>query len=607
MKILVFWVLLSVLIFLIPQGIIAGERLTGCENRFVTLINPVRGRNLWIDKTVKPAKDQYNLVKEYNFPATWLLQYDVLLDKELLVEINKFDKNQEKGVFLEISQEFAEQARVIYPHSVPWFNPRAVFLSGYSQSDRRKLIDKLFIEFKLKFGSYPGSVGAWWIDSYSLNYMKEKYGIKSAMIVADQKTTDNYGVWGQWWGVPYYPSKINILTPASNSNNKLDVVIIQWAQRDPLQAWGEGPAVSNYSLQANDYIRQGKDIKYFSNLTNVYLDCKNPVGQVTVGLETGIESIGYIGEYEKQLKYLSGVSNIKFVTMGQFAREFAKIFPVFPEQFLIDPNWILKTGSRMNSKLGDDIKYRQDIAFSDFFIADHENFLNRNLQQLSQSKQAYSPYFLLVILMAGIFFFSKKLFNVWITGTLFAIFSFGLILRSAYSMGWQIFYGPSVPFLIFIQVAVVAISYLLMWFFSRLKFFKGLILWFIPLSFGLDFIISRLRFSYFGEKYYFLYSIDSLRSTGFSFFKPFNLRIINQDFPSVISSSLLKVDFAKLWDNLYISLIAYPLLHILLAVLLGYLFGKFPSGVRKILVGLLIVLAILQFINIFQADPRLVQ
>lgn len=581
----------------------AAENRNICDNRFVTLVNPVRGRDLWTDKTVKPLNNQYNLVKEYNFPATWLLQYNVLLDKELLSEIDKFDQKQEKGVFLEVSSDLAEAARVIYPHSTPWFSPRAVFLSGYTQSDRRQLIDKLFSEFKLKFGFSPKSVGAWWIDSYSLNYMKEKYDIKGALIVADQKTTDNYGVWGQWWGVPYYPAKANILTPASSLNNKLDVAIIQWAQRDPLAAYGEGPAISNYSMQANDYIRQGKDTKYFSGLTSVYLDCKNPVGQVTVGLETGIESVGYLNEYENQLKYLSGVSNIKFVTMGQFADAFAKVFPNFPEQFTLDQNWILKTGSRTNIKLGDAIKYRQDIAFSDFFIADHGNFLNRNLQYLSRSKLVYFPYFILVITATGIFFFYKKLFNLWITGTLFAVFSFGLILRSNYSMGWQIFYGPAVPFLLFFQIAVAMISYLVIWLLTKAK----LILWFIPLSFGLDFFVQSLRFSYFGGKYYFLFSIDSLRFIGLSFSEPFNLRVVNQDFSSVISSALLRFDFAKIWDNLYLSLIVYPLLHVLLAVFLGYLFVKLPPSVRKIFVVLLIVLAILQFISIFQADPRLVQ
>lgn len=602
-------ILLSILILFNSKIVIAQEKPSSCDNRFATLVNPVRGRNLWKDKTVKSLQDQYALAGKYNVPITWLLQYDILEDQDVLSEISKFNSLQEMGVFLEVSENYSEDARVVYPHSVPWFSPQAVFLSGYSQSDRHKLIDKLFSEFKIQFGSYPKSVGAWWIDSYSLNYMKDKYNIKAAMIVADQKTTDNYGVWGQWWGSPYYPSRANILTPASTLENKQNVVIIQWAQRDPKLAYGEGWVYSNYSLQANDYIRQGKDTKYFASLVDVFLDCRNLVGQITIGLETGIESVGYIDEYGNQLKYLSGIPNLNFVTMSQFADKFSKIFPEFPDQAIVGSNWILKTNSRVNNNLDDNIKYQQDIAFKDFFIADHEDFLNRNLQQLNRSRQLYFPYFIFIILIAGLLFFYKKVFHLWIVGTLSAVFSFGLILRSHNNLGWQIFYGPIVPFLIFTQIAITIIAYFVIWLLSKAKVFKinKRILWFIPLSFGIDFIIQLLRFSYFGGKYYFLLTFDSLRHIGLFFSQPIDFGFVNQNFPSVISASLLRFDFGKIWDNLYLALAGYPLLHILLAILLGYLYGKLPKRIGLILIGILVTLTIFQLMNIFQADPRLVQ
>lgn len=611
MKKLLTAVLLLIITLFNTPSIFAQE--IECDNRYLTLVNPVRSRDLWIDKTINPLKNQYELIRKHNFSSTWLLQYDVLLDKELLYEIRKFNDNQEKGVFLEVSQNFAEQSRVIYPHAVPWFSPRAVFLSGYSKSDRRKLIDKLFKEFKLEFGFYPKVVGAWWIDSYSLNYMEDKYDIRAAMIVADQKTTDNYGVWGQWWGVPFYPSKANILTPASNLNNKQDVVIIQWAQRDPDLAYGEGTKYSNYSLQANDYIRQGKDTKYFGDLVSAYLNCQNPVGQITIGLETGIESVGYLNEYENQLKYLSVIPNLNPVTMSQFADSFFTIFPQFPEQFSLnyqDSNWSLKTDSRNNSKLRDYIKYQQDIAFKDFFIPDNQDFLDRNLERLnSESGLSYFPYFLPVILISGVFLLYKKLFHLWIIGTLFAVSSFGLILKSNYQLGWQVFYGNWVPYLIFTQVILVLVSYFLIWLLYNLKFIKNnsLILWFIPLSFGLDCIIQALRFSYISGKYYFGFALDNLRFVGFSFSKPFSLDFINRDFPSFLAAALLKFDFTKIWDSLYLQLLVYPSVHILFAIVAGYAIIKLPQRIRKVIIGVFIILTALHLINIFQADPRLVQ
>lgn len=612
MKKIYFWIFLLVVVSFLPKNLNALENTINCSNRYATLVNPVRSRDLWIDKSINPLKKQYDIASQYHLPATWLLQYDVLKDKEVLDEIKKFDSSQEIGVFLEVSLDFAEVARVIYPHSVPWFSPKAVFLSAYSQSERRRLIDKLFADFKIKFGSYPKSVGAWWIDSYSLNYMKEKYDIKAAMIVADQKTTDNYGVWGQWWGVPYYSSKANILTPASNLDNKLDVVVIQWAQRDPLLAFGDGPKYSNYSLQANDYKRQGKDTNYFKDLVNVYLNCQNPVGQITVGLETGIESVGYIKEYDNQLRYLSEIKGLKVVTMSEFSDVFSSIFPQYPKRSELsdkDSSWILKTDSRNNSMLGDYIKYQQGIAFKDFFIPDNQHFLDRNLRELTKDKLSYFPWFLYLVFIVGVLSLYKKLFSIWVVGTLFAVLSFGLILRSNYQFGWQVFYGPRVSFLIFTQIILVLISYLIIWLLSKRNFIKKnrQILWFILLSFGIDYIIQALRFSFISGKYYIGFALDSLKFVGFSFAKPFTIEVVNKDFPSFLAAGLLKFDFTKIWDNLYLSLLIYPLVHILLTVVLGYFIIKLPQRIRKILIGLFIILTALHLINIFQADPRLVQ
>ena len=576
-----------------------------CNDRYATIVNPIRSRNLWIDKSLEPLRDQYELVNKYNFPATWLIQFDVLKDKEVLDEIRKFDVNQEMSVLLEVSEKLSEQARVVYPHGTYWYNPKVVFLSGYPQSDRIKIIDKLFDDFKKEFGYYPKSVGAWWIDSYALKYMRNKYGITTAMIVADQKTTDNYGVWGQWWGVPYYPDKDNILTPASNLENKENIVVIQWAQRDPSLAYGEGPIYSNYSLQANDYIRQGKDTEYFADLVNVYLDCKNPLGQITIGLETGIESVGYIDEYDNQLKYLSQIQDLKAVTMNQFAEDFSRVFPQFPEQFLLGSNWDLKNDMRINEKLGDKIKYQQNIAFRDYFTADKNDFLDRNLENLNQKNLTYFPWFMFLIFVAGFVFRFKKLFNLWVIGTLFLAASFGLVLKSNYQMGWEVFYGPVIPYLMVVQIIIIMVSYTIIWFLHRK--FPNLLLWLIPLSFGFDFIIKALRFSYFENKYYFGFAGDALRFIGISFSKPFNIEFVNKDFSSVISASLLRFDFSKIWDNLYLSLIAYPLIHIIFVILFGYLIHRLPVKFRKLILAILTLFTMLFLIDIFQADPRLVQ
>lgn len=604
MRIFNAWIFLWLtIIFLFPKNLEALEETINCSDRYMTLVNPVRSRDLWIDKTIKPLKDQYEIARQYNFPVTWLLQYDALEDKEILNEIEKFESPYEIGVFLEVSTNFAEQARVIYPHAVTWFSPRAVFLSGYSQSERRKLIDKLFSEFKLKFGYYPKSVGAWWIDSYSLNYMKEKYNIKDALIVADQKATDNYGVWGQWWGLPYYPSKANILTPASSLDNKLQVLIIQWAQRDPLLSVGEGPQFSNYSLQANDYTERRKDTRYFSSLVDVYLDCKNSVGQVTVGLETGLESVSNIKEYQNQLTALKKISNLQFVTMSRMAEEFARVYPNFPlaaEVKYEDSLWKMTTSDRVNEKLSDRVKYNPAIAFNDYFVADSSNFLDRRLP--AESRQKNDPHFRLFLwsgLALGVVSVIKRRFNVWVWGMLFGLAAFGLVFRSYYQYGWEIYYGPVIPGLEFFQVGLILTSFLL--FLAASKKLKKL--FFLPLAFGLDPLIGLLRFSIISNKYYFGFAPDTFRFMGFNVSSS-GINFLNLDMPSYQAAALLKFDFNKVWDNLYLALIVYPFIHLLLGIGLIYLLPKLPSKIRPLVVTMLIGLFIWHLNNIFNADPH---
>ena len=97
MKQLIFFV---ILLFIFSKNTYADE--INCNDRYLTLVNPVRSREIWFDKSVEPLKQQYNLILANNFDATWLLQYDVLIDVELVQEVKNFNSTQELGVFLEI-------------------------------------------------------------------------------------------------------------------------------------------------------------------------------------------------------------------------------------------------------------------------------------------------------------------------------------------------------------------------------------------------------------------------------------------------------------------------------------------------------------------------
>jgi hypothetical protein len=601
--------LYSILSSVYSPPALAQQNNISCPNRYVTLINPVRGRDLWLDKSLKPIEDQEKAVASNNFAATWLLQDNVFSDPELLSTIKSFPGNQEKGIFLEVSANLADQAGVYYPIDVPWFSPKAVFLSGYSQSNRRALIDTLFKNFKTSFGYYPKSVGAWWIDSYSLNYLQQKYGVTAAMIVADQKTTDSYGVWGQWWGVPYYPSKANILTPASSLADKQNMVVLQWAQRDPVLAYGAGPSVSNYSLQANDYIRQGKDANYFKDISSVYLSCQNPIGQITVGLETGQESLDYLGEYQNQLSYLRQ-SNISAVTMSQFAEEYSKIYPTFPKNITLsyqNTRWNLTTQSRQNKSLGDFISYQSGSSFSDYFKADTSNFLSRDLSVKPETRNSnFFPWYLVLIFLSAIFFYFRKKQKFWLGAILFSLLSYGVILRSTYQFGWEVFYGPVVSQLALVQAALVLAVFGAFYLLTRFLKVKSRFFIFYPsLGFVLSQILTSLRYTQISGVRYLGFLIDPFHFLGLGI--SHSVSLMNRSLPNYQAAALLKLDLHKTWQKPVLWILVFPLANLLVGLGLGYLLSKLPKKMRLVLSAILVLLLVVYLNNVFGADPSVVQ
>lgn len=301
---------------------------------FVSVVNPIRGTDFWElpNQTIEEAfLGEMTILDKYKVPATWLLRFDGFNNPKI-IESLKSRSSDETGLFLEITPTWTKASGVNYRTSNSWHNAGSAFLSGYELSEREKLIDSAFEKFKAVFGSYPKTVGAWWIDANSISYMSEKYGIDSTLIVADQYTTDNYQIWGQFWSTPYYPAKNNALHPAQSINNKIPVVMIQWAVRDPVNAYGNGVTESTFSVQANDYIDyHNLNAGYFEKLVNIYTKPNlNQFGFLVVGLENSYEWAKYKSEYENQIKTLADKKDkedLALATVSSFADWYKKTYP----------------------------------------------------------------------------------------------------------------------------------------------------------------------------------------------------------------------------------------------------------------------------------------
>jgi len=211
-------VCITILFFILPTKVLAQETNL---NQFVSIVNPVR-ISPYTKNPSASLMSEYQEVAKRNLPATWLLTYDAMLDAGINSTIKAMNQSQELGLFLEVTESFAKDSEVTYNKTDSWHRASSVLLSGYPQEDRRKLVDQALEKFKIFFGFYPTSVEAWWVDSYSLDYMQAKYGISANLTVADQFATDGYQIWGQYWSTPFYPSKFHSGMPAVTLANRLD-------------------------------------------------------------------------------------------------------------------------------------------------------------------------------------------------------------------------------------------------------------------------------------------------------------------------------------------------------------------------------------------------
>lgn len=181
------------------------------------------------------TKEELELCKKYNFPSTLLLQYDALIDKRYIELIDNYKDNTEIGLWFEVVEPLCNAAGISWRGRFPWdWHSDVGFLIGYTPEEREHLIDEAFLEFKKIFGFFPACCGSWHIDAHSLKYMYEKYGITASCNCKEQYGTDGYTIWGGIYSGAYFPSKNNMLCPASTKENQINVPVFRMLGADPI-------------------------------------------------------------------------------------------------------------------------------------------------------------------------------------------------------------------------------------------------------------------------------------------------------------------------------------------------------------------------------------
>jgi hypothetical protein len=304
---------------------------------FIRLLEP-RDPKITEDVLFQTVVRQVEIMNKYHLGGTFLLQYDALMDpryQKLLKELPA--GTFEIGAWWELPQPLIEKAGLKWRGRYPWdWHADVGFTTGYTPEEREKIADVYMTDFKKIFGYYPKSVGSWFIDAHTLNYLYEKYKIVASCNCKDQVGTDGYTLWGGYWNQAYYPSKINSYMPAQNAKNQIPVPIFRMLGSDPIRQYdhGLGNNVQGVISLEPVYKNAGGSSTWVNWYFDQFVEGESmEYTYVQAGQENSFTWAGMSKGYEIQMPLIARLrdeNKIKVETLAQSGEWFSKKYKTTP-------------------------------------------------------------------------------------------------------------------------------------------------------------------------------------------------------------------------------------------------------------------------------------
>ena len=310
--------------------------------RLVNLVNFIRQTDYRLSDADSLLYDavvhQLELMNRYELPATFLLQYDALVNPAYPALLKaQLNDRSEVGAWWELTQPQVEAAGLTWRGRYSW-DPEAciAFSVGYTNAEREKLVDVYMEKFKEIFGNYPQSVGSWFIDAHTLEYMYDKYGIEASCNCKDQIGTDGYTLWGGYWNQAYYPSRRNGYMPAQTQEEQIPVPVFRMLGSDPIYQYDEGIGGTRQAVISLEpvYGNAGRNrqwVEYFLHAL-VHEPCL-AFNYAQAGQENSFTWEAMREGLEMQVPMLDSLAQaglIRLETLGESGRWFKEQFPVTP-------------------------------------------------------------------------------------------------------------------------------------------------------------------------------------------------------------------------------------------------------------------------------------
>lgn len=373
--------------------------------RIINIINFIRQTDYRIENSdsllYQTVEEQLKLINRYNLPATFLLQYDALIKPEYQ-QLLKSQLNQlsEIGGWFEITQPQVEDAGLEWRGEHSWVSHANIaFSTGYTKDEREKLVDVYMEKFKEIFGEYPKSMGSWYIDAHTLNYMYEKYGIIASCNCKDQIGTDGYTLWGGYWNQAYYPSKLNGYMPAQSQEQQISVPVFRMLGSDPIYQYDDGLGNDRQGVISLEpvYTQAGKNRAWVHYFFNAIVDqpCL-AFNYAQAGQENSFTWDAMKDGLEMQIPIIDSLQRtqkIQVLTLAETGKWFKEKFSTTPATAVTVLNDIRNENNKtvwFNSRYyrANLLWKNQDFSFRDIHLFD-ERFKSQYVDKPGESSQFF--------------------------------------------------------------------------------------------------------------------------------------------------------------------------------------------------------------------------
>ena len=334
---------LLLLLLLASTNSIARSSFSQDSPRIVNIINFIRqieprDKNITEQVLYETVHEQVKLLMKYNLQGTFLLQYDALINPRYQALLKKeIERGSEVGGWWEITQPHVEAAGLTWRGRYPWdWHANVGFATGYTTEEREKLIDVYMEKFKSIFGRYPSSIGSWFIDAHSLEYMYDKYGIIASCNCKDQYGTDGYTLWGGYWNQAYYPSRLNGYMPAQTAKGQIPVPVFRMLGSDPIYQYdtGVGHTIQGVITLEPVYKNAGESEKWVRKFfKSIFEDPCLGFNYTQVGQENSFTWNTMRKGLEMQMPILASLQQegkIRIETLETSGKWFKKKYPLNP-------------------------------------------------------------------------------------------------------------------------------------------------------------------------------------------------------------------------------------------------------------------------------------